>query len=154
MLEDLLRVKRLREDDAVRALAKAEDELERLRAECDRKQREHADYRLWRPAEERRLHERIRGRRVKLEKVELLRETIAGLRQRELRLREACADARQAVRAAGERRAQARRRRLDAHKDVVKFEELDRAHVEAARREAELRREVEIEDFVPRGSGV
>jgi len=154
MLEDLLKVKRLREDDAVRALAKAKDELERLQAERDRKQREHADYQLWRPAEERRLHERIQGRKVKLEKVELLRETIAGLRQRELQLQEACADAQQAVRAASEKHAQAHRKRLDAHKDVVKFEELDRVHVETARREAELRQEVEIEDFVPRGPSI
>ena len=148
MLDDLLKIKRLREDDAISVQAQAQAFLEEQIEARDGKQREEADYKVWRVGEEDRLYNEIYGKNVGLDDLEKLREQIGLLRQRELALHEEWLQAEDGVKQARSALEEAQRLRMKAHKEVAKYEEYNQIIVKKEKREAELREEVELEDFV------
>ncbi len=148
MLDDLLKIKRLREDDAISALVKAQSFLGEQIEARDAKQREEADYKVWRVDEENRLYDEICGKNVALSDLEKLREQIGLLRQRELALHAEFLQMQESVKQARSALEEAKRRRVQAHKEVTKYEEYNQIIVEREKREAEAKEEAELEDFV------
>ena len=148
MLDDLLKVKKLREDDAISELARAESDLERKVAAHESKQRERSDYDTWRIAEEEHLYRDIQGKEVSVDDLEELRERIASLRQRGLQLEEEVERAAHEVERARNTVAEARRARVVAYKEVTKFDEYNRILVDERRRDLERREEAELEDLI------
>lgn len=150
MLEDLLRIKRRREDDAIAAAAEARRSLERSEAARDAKERELEEYRRWHAEEKVRLYEQVHGRSVTRARLESYREEIGLLSQRELSLEEELAQAHEEAGAREAALREAKRRRMDAHREVVKFEEYQRTLDEEAARAAERKEETEAEDVLSR----
>ncbi len=150
MLNDLLKIKRLREEDAIAALAKAQAFLERQIVTRDKKCREEDEYKVWRLSEEDRLYDEIYGKNVALKTLEELREQIGLLRQKELQLHEAYLQAEKDVAAAQSALEEAQRRRLETYKEMTKYEEYNQIIVDEEKRETERKEEIELEDFASR----
>ena len=148
MLTDLLKIKRRREDDAVAAVAEAQRSLERLQSAREAKARELDEYRHWQEAEKVRLYERVHNRTVDRHKLEEYREQVGVLRHRCLQLEEELLQTDQDVAAGEETLRQAHQRRMDAHREVGKLEEYERALDEEQARAVERKEETEAEDIV------
>ncbi len=146
MLEELLTVKRRREDDAIAALAQARQALERQQSLMEAKRRELEEYKVWRQQEAERLFEAVRKQEVSRAKLERYRQEVALLQQREVQLGEELIAAEREVDAAKSNVATAERQRMDAHRDVVKFEEYQKQLLEEEAAEASRREEAELED--------
>ena len=92
-------------------------------------------------------YEEVHRKRVTRAKLEGYREQIGLLRQRQLELEEELEKAGRELATAEAELEEARRKRLDAHRQVAKFEEYQ-AVLEAEReREAERKEEAEAEDI-------
>ena len=148
MLDDILTIKRRREDDAATALRAAKRTLERRQAACHAKARELAEYNAWQEAERVRLFENVRNRDVTRSELESYRERVGLLRQRQGQLEEELAAANREAAAAQGALETAREVRLAAHREVLKFEEYQSVLDKERSREAERREETETEDIV------
>ena len=148
MLDDLLRIKRRREDDAVADVAQARAALERRREACREKERELEEYRAWQVAEKERLYARVHHRNVTKDILEKYREQLGVLRQRELQIEEERTQAEREAADAQGALEQAQQARIEAHREVVKFEEYQQA-LEAERlRDAQRKEDEETEDVM------
>ncbi len=148
MLDDLLSIKRRREDQATAAVAEAIRVLDAARDACRAKGNELQEYGVWQESEKERLFEEMRAKSVSRADLEEYREQLGLLRQRHLQLQEELADAERDVVAAEGKLDEARHKRLEAHREVVKFEEFKRVRSEEQLVEAERREEGETEDIV------
>ena len=148
MLDDLLRIKRRREDDAVADVAQASAALERRREACREKERELVEYRAWQVAEKERLYARVHHRNVTKDILEKYREQLGVLRQRELQIEEERTQAEREAADAQGALEQAQQARIEAHREVVKFEEYQQT-LEAERlRDAQRKEDEETEDVM------
>ncbi|MDR0361994.1 MAG: type III secretion protein [Planctomycetota bacterium] len=146
-LEPLLAARRFREEAAARETLLARRRLEEdLKAE-ETVREKLLRYREWRPGEEKRLFEAVRGMAVSQGELDRHREDIQALRRAELAIEDVCREAEKAVAArtaeleeAKRRQAEAIRdlRKMDAHRDIWRGEEA---------RRLELAEEAELEDF-------
>ncbi len=148
MLDDILTIKRRREDDAISAVGKAQRTLERRQAECRDKSRELEEYGVWQAEERVRLFEDVQNRGVTRADLERYREKVALLRQRQLQLEEELAGAEANVVAAQSSLEKATEARLAAHREVLKYEEYQGILEQERLREAERREETETEDIL------
>ena len=149
MLEDLLTIKRRREDDAAAVVGEAQRTVDRQRAACRAKRTSLDEYNVWQEAEKVRLYEEVYRKNVTRAKLEGYRERTGLLRQRQLRLEEELEKAERDLQVAEAELEDARRKRLDAHRQVVKFEEYQAVLAAERKREAERKEEVETEDIAP-----
>lgn len=149
MLEDLLTIKRRREDDAAAAVGEARRTVERQREACKTRRTALDEYNVWQEAEKLRLYEEVYRKSVTRAKLEGYRERTGLLRQRQLRLEEELDKAERDLQAAEAELQEARRKRLDAHTQVMKFEEYQAVLEAEQKREAERREEAEAEDIAP-----
>ena len=149
MLEDLLTIKRRREDDAAAVVGEAQRTVDRRRTDCETRRTALDEYNVWQEAEKVRLYEEVYRRNVTRAKLEGYREQIGLLRQRQLRLEEELEKAERDLQVAEAELREARRKRLDAHRQVVKFEEYQAVLEAEQKREAERKEEAEAEDIVP-----
>ena len=148
MLDELLRIKRRREDSAAAALAEAKDAAERAEAAREAKQRDLADYARWQAAEKERLYAKLHGRNVTRDVLAKYREAVGALRQRHLQLEEELAEAVQAANRAAASLVEARQRRLEANREVTKFEDYGQKLAVEEQRAAQAREDEEAEDAV------
>ncbi|MCY3622480.1 MAG: YscO family type III secretion system apparatus protein [Gammaproteobacteria bacterium] len=148
MLDELLRIKRRREDSAAAALAEAKEAAERAEDAREAKQRDLADYAGWQAAEKERLYAKLHGRNVTRDALAKYREAVGALRQRHLQLEEELAEAVQAENRAAASLAEARQRRLEANREVAKFEDYGQTLAAEERRAAQAREDEEAEDAV------
>ena len=148
MLDDLLTIKRRREDDAIAALHEAGRVLEQRRAECEAKRQEFERYKVWRKEEAERLFDKVKQQEVPRSALERYRQDVALLQQREYQMQEELAAAEREVKAAEANLDQAKAKRTEAHKEVVKFEEYQKQLLDEAAAEANRKEEAEIEDIV------
>ena len=88
MLEDLLTIKRRREDDAAAVVGEARRAVERQREACKTRRTALDEYNVWQEAEKLRLYEEVYRKSVTRAKLEGYRERTGLLRQRQLRLEE------------------------------------------------------------------
>ena len=148
MLGDLLRIKRRREDDATAAVAEARVTLERRREACRAKERELAEYRTWQVAEKERLYAKVHHRNVTKDVLEKYREQLGMLRQRELQIEEERTQVEREAAEAEGALEQAQQRRIEAHREVVKFEEYQQTLEAERARDAQRKEDEETEDVV------
>ena len=149
MLDDLLTIKRRREDDAAAVMGEAQRTVDRQRAACETRRTALDEYNVWLEAEKVRLYEEVHRKSVTRAKLEGYRERTGLLRRRQLRLEEELDKAERDLQAAEAELREARRKRLDAHREVVKLEEYQAVLEAERKREAERKEEVEAEDIVP-----
>ena len=148
MLDDLLSIKRRREDDATAAVAEANRSLDAALDARRAKEEELAAYVAWKQAENARLFEEVCKKSVSRSELEGYRERTGMLRQRHLQLQQELRAAGREFEAAESRLEEARRRRLFAHREVAKFKEFKRVLASERLVEAERREEAETEDIV------
>lgn len=150
MLDDILKIKRIREDNATAALAEARRQLEACVHARD-EQRARADaFRDRRPALEDALFEEIRNQLVELKGLDEVRDKVSALRAEEFRLYEEVERLDREVASARERVAARERERMEAHRNVEKYETLIEEARAAERAEDERKQEVEVEDSLTR----
>lgn len=142
MLDDLLTIKRRREDTAIAALGAARRELEDRRAAAARAWQDVADHKRSAAAEKERLYDEMQGQAVTRGTLGEYRERVGLLRQRQLALEEDAAAADRAVAAAADEVERARLDRTAANAEVVKFEE----YLAAQSREESVRAERKADD--------
>lgn len=146
MLDELLRIKRRREDSAAAALAEAKDAAERAEAVRAAKERDLVDYARWQAAEKERLYAELHGRNVTRDALGKYREAVGALRRRHLQLEDELGAAVEAASAAAACLAEARQRRLVANREVTKFEDYGEALAAEEQRAAQAREDEEAED--------
>ena len=149
MLEELLTIKRRREDDAAALVGEAQRTVDQRRAACRAKRTALDEHDVWQEAEKSRLYEEVHRKSVTRAKLEGYRERIGLLRQRQLELEEALEKAGRELATAEAELEETRRKRLDAHRQVVKFEEYQALLEAEHEREAERKEEAEAEDIAP-----
>ena len=123
MLDRLLTIKRQREGDAVARLGEMQREYDRRRADRGAKERKLTDYGAWRQQEESQLYKAVHRQKLSRSALEGYRQRIGVMRSRELQLEDELASARHALEAADAELVKARRKRIDARREVVRFEE-------------------------------
>lgn len=147
-LEPLLKARLYRESEAAREAQLAERRLEEAREAKAGAYEKLRLYREWRPGEEERLFEALRGKTIPREELDRHRENVQALRQREFDLEEACREAEKAVAARAAELDEAKRLRSAAVRELRKIE----AHGDIWRRDEarrlEAAEEAELEDFV------
>ena len=150
MLEDLLTIKRRREDDAAAAVGEAQRIVAARQAAREAARTALDEYDVWQEREKSRLFEEVHRKSVTRAKLEGYREQIGLLRQRQLELEEELEKAGRELAAAEAELEEARRKRLDAHRQVVKFEEFESVLEAERMRDAERKEETEAEDIATR----
>ena len=147
MLEELLNIKRRREDDAAAAVGEARRTVDERQAARRARQAALDEYKVWQEEEGARLYDEVYRKRVSRGKLEGYRGQTGLLRQRQLQMEEELEKAERDLATAEAELEEARRKRLDAHRQVAKFEEY-RAVLEAEqKREAQRKEESEVEDI-------
>ena len=148
MIDELLNVRRRREDNAIAKVGKAQRELDRKQAACRAKERELREYVTWRVVEISRSYQAVHGKIVSRAALDKYRRQMGVLRSRELQLADEHAKTQQAVERAVDDLEHTRRNHRDAHRDVVRLEEYHRRLSEMEERDVEYREEAETEDVV------
>ena len=149
-LEDLRRIRAMREDRAARLVARERQALAAARSETGRREQIHADFVHHRPEEEEVLFRRVARRSVRMLDLDEFRAGIEALQARETelahdvehaKLEEAEAQARSEQAEADHRRRLAELDRLDQHKETWQEEQA---------LEMMMREERELEDHTSR----
>ena len=149
-LGPLLKARQFREEAAGREVRAAERAAQEARDRALEAKNEWMRYQEWRPEEEKRLFEKMRGRIMPLDELDRHREDIQDLRAGEQERAEASRRADLAVDAADAEVAKARVRLAAAARDTRKIDEhRTRWRLEEAKR-AEGAEEAELEDFPTR----
>ena len=146
-LQDLLRVRKFREDAAAQELTKAREKVKQAKVLVAQRETELTDYVKWRIAEEKRRYDEILKQSVQVKDLDSLKQEVQLLREKEFvyqdRIREAKDELKQAEKALEE--ATARYRQAD--KDVQKIEEHHEMWAQDMAKKDEMREEKELEDF-------
>ncbi len=146
-LAQLLTAREIREEAAARETRRALREAEEARERAEAARRESARYREWRPGEEQRLFEKIRDQHMPLSGIDRHREDIQALKNAELALEEAAAEADKAVSAAEAAAKKARLAQAAAARDRQKIEEHRERWQKAENKRIDAAEEAELEDF-------
>jgi flagellar biosynthesis chaperone FliJ len=151
-LQDMVRVREHREDQATQAVTKAQRQLKEARAALERKEQELVDYTAWRRAEEDRLLDSLMRRMLKLGEISDVRATIGTFRDRELELKDEVVQHEKAVAQAEAHLEECRQRQVKAVRDLEKLVEHRTIWQRARALEQEMAEDLELEDFSgPRG---
>lgn len=146
-LNDLLHVKRIREDEAIKAMKERQLKLEQCRKIVDAKIVEHDDYAEWRKGEEKRLYREILNKAVHAYNLNIMRDQITSFQEKQQQLKEEIEKARTAVNEATKHLAEARQTRMEAYRTVKKYEEYRNIMQTLEDRKEERREELEAEEF-------
>ena len=146
MFEELLRIKKFREDAAQREVKIAEARLaERLKAVRDA-EKTFESHRVFRVGEEKRLFQEVKGEAVKVSRLDLMKQAVALLRDDELRLTDKIEEERKTVPPAQQALAEAKGAHAKAITAVEKFREFIAIQREAETAEAARREDAEAEE--------
>lgn len=148
-LQPLLSVRKYREDAAQTQLRQAEHALREAKEQLETREKELADFALWRREEEDRRYASIMHTLLSLDELDQFKAALARLRDKELLHEEQVIEARHKLEQARKdvekakdtvRLAQRETARILAHKDIW---------LEAERKEAERKEDLESEEFKP-----
>lgn len=148
MLEELLRIKRIRERDAEAAVRSAERKLAEARDAVRAAEKAVSDHHEFRLKEEIRLFEEIRGASIHVRDFDDMKHAVAMLRQKEADLEESVAEKTKAVAPAEQALRAAQDAYREAKKATMKFEELVSLQRAEAEKAATFREEAETEEVV------
>lgn len=146
-LEELLRVRRLREDDATNELTRRRREVEQAERMLEQRQRELEEYTAWRIQREAELYEQVIGKQVPLKALDDLKKDIQILRDQEITYQERILAAEKALAEAKARLVEAQAAYQATRKDRQKIDEHKGIWAAEAAREYEAGQELELEDF-------
>lgn len=147
VLQDLLKIRLMREEWAKDHLIKAQNILEAAIKKVEQKKQELKDFREWRIKEEKRLYAEVMHKQVKKIDIDGLKINIANLEKRELEHVLAIEDAEKEREKAKEALAEARKLYNLALVNVQKLEEHKETWMAEWSKEQELLVEKEMEDF-------
>ena len=148
MFDDLLRIKKFREDAAKREVKVAEARLaERLKAVRDAEEAL-TDHHTFRVAEEKRLFNEMKGMEVHLSDLEDMKQTVGLLRNDELHLREKIDEERNTVPPAQQKLSDAKGVYSQAMTATEKFRQFVEIQRQEEAREATFREDAEAEEVV------
>lgn len=150
MLHDLLRIKRIREKTAGEEVRKCRYRVEVAAKELEDKKQELVDYKAWRIQEEQARYDAIMNTEVKQFDLDILKQTIAKLREKDLVLQEEIKKAEEHLEQSKQQLEEARKVHVLATRAVQKFEEFIREQEKEEARERERKEELELEEFTPR----
>ncbi len=147
VLEDLFRIRKVREDRAEREVVLKRRKVEVAQRELLRCREELAAYQKWRAEEEDRLFQKLRETLVHVGAIEAFHQDIVLLREREREKMQKVEEAKKRLDEANRALDDAK----DAYRKAVqgsqKIEEHRRIWVREARREEELQADKELEEF-------
>lgn len=147
LLQDLVRVRELREDRASKALTVARRRTREAEQALEDRRRELAEYREWRLQEEERLVQSIMLKKVKLGEITDLRLEIIGLRERELEFTDRVHRAEADLTKAREEEEAARQAHKKATQELEKLLGHREEWEQEQSREAERAADLELEEF-------
>lgn len=146
VFSELLRIKRLREDRAVRATRKAADALAgRKQAVLDAED-ELERHKAFMAVEETRLFEEVKGKAVGLKRLDRLKEDMAALKTKSLSLSEAIEDAKKQVPPAEKALGEAQEAQRAAERATAKFEEFVEVQKAEEQAAATAKEDAEVEE--------
>lgn len=148
ILEDLLSVRRLRENKALNAMVQRKADVERAIANKAQKEKELRDYRQWRLEEERRLFDDLQQQAGSVQDILLFVDTTNGLREDQANRAQQVVKAGEQISAAQKNLESARHSYAQAHRKKAKIEEHKTIWTEAYHKEQEMAAEIEMEDVV------
>ena len=146
-LEDLLRVRLFREDNAASEMSRRRTELESARALVVQRSKELEEYVEWRIRREEELYEEIIHKEVKLRSLDDLKQDIQLLREKQLVYEEKVREAERGVKDAEDALEQAHAAYLETVKDRQKIDEHKEIWAKETMKAAEADQEKEMEDF-------
>jgi type III secretion protein O len=146
-LEDLIRVRRIRQDRAQREVIRKRHDHEIATQSMIEKQARWSDYVKWRLAKEENLYAEIEGSIVTLKDLDDLKLKVALMRDQETAYEKDVEEAAKAVEMARNDLEQARRDYRSAVKELQKLEEHKQSWLTDRHKEEEQEAERELEDF-------
>ena len=150
MLNDLLRIKRIREKSAEDEVRKCRYRLEVAVQDVEKKKEELIRYKEWRVQKEQQLYDDIINTSVKQFDLDIMKRKIVKLRERDVTLQDDIVKAEEHVEECKQQLEEARQKHVLATQAVQKFEEFtDVLNQEEAKEKARLE-ELEMEEFTPR----
>ena len=150
MLHELLKIKNIREQSAETEVRKCKNRVEEAKEEVKKKQQEFEEYVEWRGKEEQRLYDNIINAEVRQNDLDNLKKKIALLREKDVTLEQAVAEARKKVEQEELALEKAREEHAKAMQAVQKFEEFTKVQDAEAKKEAERVEDLEMEEFTVR----
>jgi len=147
VLEDLLKIRKIREERAQTELLKKKQALEAAIRFVEQQQQELEEFKKWRLKEEDRIYEEAKGKLMSLDDLDNLRLQITLLREEEMLKAKQVEDAKKAMREAEQAYQKAKEDYKQITKDIDKVEEHKSIWMEEALREAERIADIEMEDF-------
>lgn len=147
MLQELLKVKHIREQSAREAVTCSQKHLQTSRQQLRDRQQALKDYVLWRGKEEQLLYDNIMNSSIRQHDLDVLKQKVALLRERDAVLEQAVEKAKNAVIEAEEQLEQARQAHHKTLRAVEKFEEYRQVLEEQDAREAQRIEDSEMDEF-------
>lgn len=147
VLEDLLQVRRLREEAAARQVAQRKANIERLSGRVTQLQTDLAEYRNWKAAREEELFAEVKKRAIHRKDLDKFHSRVQKLREKEREYEANIVDAENQLRAEQEALVEDRAQYLAAHRNRDKLDEHKRGWLANARKLVEIAEEKEVEDF-------
>ena len=148
MLEELLKIKRIREADAETAVRSAERKLAEAHEAVWAAKRAASDHHEFRLKEEVRLFEEIRGESVHVRDFDDMKHAVSVLRQKEADLEETIVEKTKAIAPAADAVEAAKEAYREAKVATMKFEELVNLERAEAAKAAIIREDAETEEVV------
>ncbi|WP_263322396.1 type III secretion protein [Endozoicomonas sp. Mp262] len=150
MLDELLRVKNIREKSASEEVTRCKNHLEMTHQQLRDSEQELQDYIAWRCKEEQLLYDNIMNNEIRQHDLDVLKQKIALLREKDAELEQAIEKAKNNVIEAEEQLELAREAHKKARQAVDKFEEFKKVLDEEAAKEAQRIEDIEMEEFTVR----
>lgn len=152
-LKDLLRVRQVRKDGAETAVTKAQKAVEDAKGEIKKRQKELEDYAQARPAEEKRIFEKIMLKQVTIDAIDAVKAEIAQLREKELALADRVKEAEALLEKAQQDLQQKKEVLAQANKDVDKLLEHRESELKIWNKEQEAKADSELDEFRSKPKG-
>lgn len=147
VLEDLHRIKQLRENSADIAVRKQTVIVQHAVQQLEQTQQTLRDYQHWRPQREHALFADIQHQEVKLKQIDDHQAALGLLRERENQLADQVKQAEQALQTARNSLQQAQQQQILARKATAKFAEFVAVWRAEVKREQDYQEDLEMEEF-------
>lgn len=146
-LQDLLKIRHMREQAALRKLAKAKSHLEAAIKKVEQRKKQLDEYRIWRKKEEKRLYDEIINKKIKRGKLAEIKMSFNNFKQKESNFEKALVDAKKGRDKAKEDWENARNLYNKTLVDLSKIEEHKKVWLEEVRKQEGLAEDKELEEF-------
>ncbi len=146
-VDEICRIKKIREERAERELAKAEEKLREAEQTLEDKKQALEDYRIWRVQEEERKYKELMAKEtVKRNALDVLKQEVKLIRDKEIDFTQAVSEAQTAVEAATHDVEKAKKAYIQAVRNTEKISEMQQSLEVELTADATLKEEKEIED--------